>query len=259
MADDLREGKESMYRAVVVDDEQWSLLGISRSFRWKEYGFTLIASLLSPAAALELIVQEKPDAVFTDVRMPGMSGLELMAQVREAGLDTEFVVISGYSEFDYARQAISHRVFDYCLKPVDQQQADDLLERLRQRLDEKSRAEARVVMNRNEMFSAMLEHIRQNIDKQLLLKDLARQFYFTPNHCCYLFQTQLGTTFSEYVTGLRMEKARELLRTTDRYVYEIADEVGYSDPQYFNRVFRQAVGITPLEYRKRCRVAGAEG
>ncbi len=248
-----------MYRAVVVDDEQWSLLGISRSFRWEDYGFTLLDSFLSPAAALAFIVQEKPDAVFTDVRMPGMSGLELMAKVRDAGLDTEFVVISGFSEFDYAKQAITHRVFDYCLKPVDQQQADELLGRLRQRLEEKSRSEARVVMNRNEMFSAMLEYIQQNIGKQLLLKDLARQFYFTPNHCCYLFQTQLGTTFSEYVTQLRMTRAKELLRTSDQYVYEIADEVGYSDPQYFNRVFRQTLGVTPLEYRKRCRASGSAG
>ena len=248
-----------MYRVIVVDDEKWSLAGISHTFRWGEYGFTLLASLLSPTAALELIEAEKPEAVFTDVRMPGMSGLELMAAVRARGLDTEFVIISGFSEFEYAKQAIGHRVFDYILKPVDQLQADGLLERLQQHLTEKGQAESRQAPSRNEVFAALLAYIQQNIDKPLMLKELAGKFYITPNHCCYLFQSQLDTTFSEYVTGLRMERARELLRSTDRHVYEIAAEVGYADPQYFNRVFRQENGSTPLMYRKRFRADSGEG
>lgn len=101
-----------MYKVVLVDDEQWTLRGIRETFRWEEYGFEVIKKTTRPVEALDFIIREKPDVVFTDIRMPKIFGIELMQKVREVEYDTEFVVISGFGEFSYAQEAIRQGVVE---------------------------------------------------------------------------------------------------------------------------------------------------
>ena len=132
-----------MYKVVLVDDEPWILQGIASTFAWAQYDMAVAGSFTSARQALAAIKESKPDVVFTDIRMPGMTGLELLEALRRLGLDTEIVIISGYSEFQYAQEAIRGGAFDYCLKPVDESVSDMLLPRLKKRLDEKRRTLAR--------------------------------------------------------------------------------------------------------------------
>lgn len=126
-----------MYKVLLVDDEPWALSGIRNTFQWEKFGFEVIAETTVPAEAFDIIINQRPDVVFTDVRMPEMSGLELMEKVRERGLDTEFVVVSGFGEFSYAQQAIRQGAFDYCLKPLEFDYADKLLDKLYKYLEDK--------------------------------------------------------------------------------------------------------------------------
>ena len=140
--------------AVLIDDEPWSLLGMKRSFPWKRYGFVLVAESTDPVEAVELICRYEPDVVFTDIRMPEISGMELIDLAMHHGIDAEFVLISGYGEFTYAQHAIRLGVFDYCLKPVPEQSADELLERLSRHVRSKHTArlldpDGEVPSNRN--------------------------------------------------------------------------------------------------------------
>ena len=126
-----------MFTAILVDDEYWALQGIREIFPWKENGFRVVAQTTKSTEALKLIFSIKPDVVFTDIRMPKISGIELMKRIRDAGMDTEFIVISGFDEFTYAQQALRQGAFDYCLKPIDLTSSADLLSRLAKRLDRK--------------------------------------------------------------------------------------------------------------------------
>ena len=125
------------YSVVLIDDESWALVGMEKSFAWDRYGFRVTLKETSATRALKYILEERPDAVFTDIRMNNMSGLELIRAVREAGLDTEFVIISGYSDFHYAQTAIQDGVFQYLLKPLDIAETNSLLLSLVKRLREK--------------------------------------------------------------------------------------------------------------------------
>ena len=80
--------------------------------------------------ALEMVRQLKPDVVITDIRMPGMNGMDLIRHVREEQIPVEFVIISGYSEFEYARSAIQYGVSDYLLKPIKKDELNDVLAKL---------------------------------------------------------------------------------------------------------------------------------
>ena len=123
-----------MFRVLLVDDEELALISLQYSFPWKEYGFTDIITATNSEEALRILKERRVDAAFVDIRMPSVNGLELVKLAHESGLDTIFVIVSGYSDFSYAKTAIGYGVLDYCLKPVSEEEAPSLLEKLRSRI-----------------------------------------------------------------------------------------------------------------------------
>ncbi|MFH5182349.1 response regulator [Paenibacillus sp. TAB 01] len=119
-----------MYSVIIVDDEPWAIKGIRNAFNWHQYGFEIIGQFTSAHKAMEFISEGSPDLVFTDIRMPDISGLDLMRMTKDMGLDVDFVVVSGFAEFAYAQEAIRYGALDYCLKPLDIELADPLMEKL---------------------------------------------------------------------------------------------------------------------------------
>ena len=126
-----------MYRVLIVDDEPWAIRGIRNAFNWSKYGFEIIGEFTSPRKAFEAICEQSPDLVITDIQMGEMSGLELIRLTREQDLDVGFVVVSGYSEFAYAQEALRLGALDYCLKPIDIEMTDRLIDKLAQQLGQK--------------------------------------------------------------------------------------------------------------------------
>lgn len=98
----------------------------------------------------------------------------------------------------------------------------------------------------------VLRFIDENYaDEELSLNSLASHVGFSPNHLSMIFSQVMGVTFSKYLTDFRMNKAKELLRTTDMRSSEISLEVGYKDPHYFSFLFKKTQGLTPTQYRQR--------
>lgn len=128
-----------MQRVLIADDEHKVGLLIKRLIEWEPLELECVGLVRDGETAYERIVEEKPDIVITDIRMPGMSGLELIEKVTGMGLRPHFIVISGYKYFEYAQQAIKYGVEDYLLKPVDETELNEILrkicetERVRQR------------------------------------------------------------------------------------------------------------------------------
>ncbi len=135
-----------MYRVILVDDEPWTLQGIRETFHWEKYGFEVIAAHTFATKALNDILEQKPDVVFTDIRMPVINGIDLLNEIRKKELETEVIIISGFGQFDYAQEAIRQGAFDYVLKPIDDSETDKLLERLKRKLDAKLNIENRRVI-----------------------------------------------------------------------------------------------------------------
>ncbi|MEK3699773.1 helix-turn-helix domain-containing protein [Paenibacillus sp. FSL R10-2199] len=119
-----------MYKVMIVDDESWAIRGIQNAFDWEKYGFEITGQFTSAYKAWEAMCTQQPDLVFTDIRMPDISGLDLMKRAKAQGLNTEFVIVSGYGEFEYAQEAIRHGALDYFLKPLDVDMADTFIAKL---------------------------------------------------------------------------------------------------------------------------------
>lgn len=129
-----------MYTALLVDDELWALAGLKGSLDWQAAGFRVIYETTNSIDALDAIVTYKPDVVFTDIRMPVYSGIDLIERCREQGIASEFVIVSGYAEFEYAKEAMKYGAFDYLLKPIKEEELGKLASRLFVGLSEKALA-----------------------------------------------------------------------------------------------------------------------
>lgn len=119
-----------MYRVLLVDDEEIALVSLRCALPWEKYGFTEIVTTTDPQWALTCLKEQQFDAAFVDIRMPGISGLELISAAKQNNISTFFVIVSGYSDFSYAKEAIQLGALDYCLKPITAEDATPMLERL---------------------------------------------------------------------------------------------------------------------------------
>ena len=224
-----------MYKAIIIDDEPWTILDIEQTFALKDMGFEIIGSFRSPLKALPAIMSKKPELIITDIRMPGMTGLELIQKVRAQHLNCEFIIVSGYNDFAYAKEAIAYGVTGYCLKPLDPAETAACLERARTALNRRSvlPSDSPYI---DDTFERILNHMNTHFPEKLSLKSLAAAFDLNPNYCCTLFTKYLGKTFSQHLTELRITEAQSLLKTTAHSLEKIAQMVGYNDYFYFSKV-----------------------
>ena len=126
-----------MYKVLLVDDEALIREAISENIPWEEMGFELIASCENGREAMERMKEVTPDLLLTDIYMPYVDGIELARYVNENHPDTKTVIISGYDEFEYAKQAVRYQVMEYILKPVTPSELAEVLLRAKKSLDER--------------------------------------------------------------------------------------------------------------------------
>lgn len=264
-----------MYTVYIVDDEEWVLSLLKHVIPWREYGCSLIGSATDADRALREIRVLKPDIVFTDIRMPGMSGLELIEELGGAGAAPEFVIVTGHDEFEYARTALHNRVAAYLLKPVDEEELIQVLRTLIERISarrnaEKSRSEER---RRLEKLGRMLSEdpaptigadaletdariakaiqiIKEEYHSDLSLKDLSERVFLSESYLSDMFKRHAGKSFSEYLSDYRIEQAAHLLRRPELKIREVAAMVGYRNPNYFCRVFKRRMHLSAGDYRQ---------
>lgn len=119
-----------MFRILIADDEKMVLLSTEKTYPFAKYHMEIVSRTCDSYEALSLLQEFFFDAALIDIRMPGLTGIDIIKSCREKDISTEFIVVSGYSDFEYMKQAIQLGAFDYCLKPVQRREADILSERL---------------------------------------------------------------------------------------------------------------------------------
>jgi two-component system, response regulator YesN len=234
----------------LVDDESLVIESLKGCVPWEAHGYRIIGSATNGHDALAQIAAERPDLVFADIRMPGMSGLELVQKIGQDMPQTVCVIVSGYAEFSYAQKAMSYGAAGYILKPFDETEIEALLKRLQLRLRRGEQvphqARSRPV---SRLMEEILEYVESNFTDSISVAGIAERFRLSQSHVSQLFGRELGMSYTAWVTGLRMTLACHLLTTTDKPIYEIAESCGYRDYGYFDRVFMRQMGVTPSRYR----------
>lgn len=147
-----------MYKLIVVEDEKPVREGIIDSFPWRDFGFKIVGSAENGVEALALIKKENPHAVITDIRMPFMNGLELAKAVNQLFPKIKIVMLSAYNDFNYAQDAIKYGAKGYLLKPLKEDDLEEVMHRIAESIKEEHR-----VMNSDDLYLSendmFLKHI----------------------------------------------------------------------------------------------------
>ncbi len=284
-----------MYKVVIIDDEPIIVEGLKKTVRWEDFQCQVAGVAFSGEEGLILIRNEKPDIIFTDIQMPRLDGLTMIAAIKSEFPDTQVTILTGYRDFDYAQKAIRLGVARFLLKPSKMDELMEALEAMTKKLgelgadtleegreetfsakengqiqvsekDEKSKiggvsgsktdhtetsADEEVIDSTASSFIVKnaVAYIEENYKEKLKLSDVADQVYVSQWHLSKLLNRYLGQNFSEILNGVRINKAKELLKDPSLRIGDIADEVGFLDMAHFSRVFKKQVGISANEYR----------
>jgi YesN/AraC family two-component response regulator len=239
-----------MKNILLVDDERWVRTALKWTIKNLNLPVTVTHECANGLEALDWIKQNDVDLVITDVRMPIMDGLSFVKELRERNLDKDIIVISVHDEFQFVQQALRSGVYDYLLKPIEEEDLRVCLEKwLNKQIEGKevNQIEEDVPSSTIEQ---VLNYIKKTPLKDVTLQSAADKVHVNSSYLSQLFKQRLNKKFVDYLTELRIEEGKRLLVNTSLRMAEIAERVGYSDLAYFSNNFKKITGCSPSEYRK---------
>ena len=272
-----------MYRVLLADDEQIERMALARRLM-RRFGDSLqISEATDGKEAVELYQKEHSQIIIMDISMPELNGVEAAEQIRSMDEDCVIVFLTAYDEFSYAKRAIVIRALDYLLKPCDEEELAAVMEEAMRLTDKAVHNKENPTGNRAEMTEAEKEaekrreqwpwnpdaeapkdpetermnqvaekirtYIRENYMNEISMQDAARQFNYSDAYFCKLFKQCFNKNFTSYLTEYRVVEAKRMLAMPTVNVKDIGRAVGYSDSNYFAKVFKRITGQSPTEYR----------
>jgi len=358
-----------MFKVLIVDDDRSVRYMLRRYRNWSNYGFRVEEEASDGKEALRKLSAGQIDLVITDIKMPGMDGIEFLTELKFRKWDVCSILLSTHSDFEYAKQGIRLGAFDFMTKPLDDNILSEALERAKNHLEEKNRQrikaeeERRLIedslrlyypKNQEERIAALIlsgnpaalaeaetvfcelaklldqdlfktaklletmllnlsgeifkefswlqkvedtafsnalldtgslpsmkseflsrirglveiinkyelyqresivrktcQYITDHVVEDINLELVSNAVHVSKDYLGKLFKQKTGTNFSDYLTKIKMEYAKHLLGTGEYKNYEVSEKLGYSNPDYFCRLFKNYTGYTPIQFRKR--------
>ncbi|MDD6565136.1 MAG: response regulator [Clostridiales bacterium] len=238
-------------KVLLVDDEIIIREGFKRLFDWDSHGCEVVGEASDGMEALGQIDTLLPDIVIMDINIPIMNGLKVIEMSRAKHPDIAYVIVSGYDNFAYCRQALRLQITDYILKPVNYEEFGSCIDNLKISIyRNKENAETDCEKTEERVISSITRYMQEHISEEISLSVLADEFHLNSQYISQLFKNEIGVGFLAYLTNIRIEKAKKLLLSTSLSVTEIAENTGYSDYRVFTKVFKKTEGITPSQFRR---------
>ena len=232
----------------IIDDESLVRLGIKSSVEWENYGYEIIGEADNGQNGLEMIQQKQPDIVLLDICMPVMDGISLAKNLYEQNSPVILVFLSGYAEFEYARQALTYKVYEYILKPIKAEELHSVFRRISELLNQSGNHS-----DTGNYYDKLIQKARLYMEENLsvvTLKQTALHIGLSSSYLSSIYKQQTGNSFSDDIQNMKMQIARQLLNDGDLKTYEISEKLGYDNPKNFTRAFRSYYGFSPRDYKK---------
>lgn len=258
-----------MLRVLIVEDEEIIRKGFVHTINWLEMGCQVVGEACNGEEGLGKIREYKPDLVITDIIMPKMDGIEMLVQA-QAIHDFKSIILTSYSEFGYAKKAIELQVFDYILKPVDEEKLMEIIERVKKEVEEKHTYNEILEKSKNKKSIELIDMdiyitpsknysyyiaesvkaIKENYHTKISIELLAEHFNVSISYLSRKFKEETNQTFLEVLHKYRIQKSMELLREGSYRIGEVASRVGFNEYKSFCHVFKKYMGIAPTEFMK---------
>ena len=231
------------YTLLLVDDDR----EFREEFRDFLYEYNVVEAS-NGKEALELLSRPNEiDVVILDVVMPGLSGTEVLKRIKSLYQQMPVIILTGHGTKSTVIDALKGRADDYIEKPVEIHKTKEIVERI---VREKEPVGEVIPGGIDAKIQRVMHFIEKNYDKRVSLEAAAELVALSPKYLSRIFKVKSGIGFNEYRLKIKMEKAAELLESTDYNVDEISHMVGYENPESFARLFKRIKGATPTDYRK---------
>jgi len=258
-----------MLKVLIVEDEDIIRKGLMHTVDWLSMDCVVVADACDGAEGLRLIEEHKPDLVITDIKMPIMDGIKMLEKALK-NYKFHSIILTSYSEFEYAKQAISLKVFEYLLKPVDEEKLVCIIENVKKEIHQKkvygNLIEKAITDNemklvdldiyvspsggQNHYISEAIKEIKLNYHRKISIESIANDLGVSPSYLSRKFKDVTSQTFLDMLNKYRIQKAVELLNTGKYRVFEVSYMTGFGEYKHFCNVFKKYINTSPTEFVK---------
>ena len=236
-------------RVLLVDDEIMIREGFKKLFDWEAHECVVVGEAADGMEAITKIDEEQPDIVIMDINIPIINGLKVIQLSRVKYPSMAFVIVSGYDDFSYCREALRLQITDYILKPVNYEELGSCIDRLKISLYN-NEVKEKPVVKKERVITGITKYMQEHLSEDVSLHILSEEFHLNSQYISQLFKNEIGVNFLTYLTNIRMEHAKKLLLSTSLSIAEVSEQSGYGDYRVFTKVFKKSEGITPSQYRR---------
>jgi two-component system response regulator YesN len=238
-------------RFVIVEDEVMIREGLCACVDWPALGAEVVGSAANGREGLDLILEQYPDVIITDVVMPQMNGLDMVMNLRRQGWEGDVVL-------EYLRRALHCEAIDYIFKPVENDDLLAVINRTIERVHQKKvNQHASFEQRQNGArtagktgFCVQVDQIIAGQIKSVCIDSLADSLHMSRSSLIRLIKQYYSKTVNDLIIEAKMDYACKLLKSTPMHIHEISDTIGYKDIKHFTSLFRRQTGLLPSEYRR---------
>lgn len=236
-------------RVLLVDDEIMIREGFKKLFDWEAHECVVVGEAADGMEAITKIDEEQPDIVIVDINIPIINGLKVIQLSRVKYPSMAFVIVSGYDDFSYCREALRLQITDYILKPVNYEEFGSCIDQLKISLYN-NEVKEKPVVKKERVITGITKYMQEHLSEDVSLHILSEEFHLNSQYISQLFKNEIGVNFLTYLTNIRMEHAKKLLLSSSLSIAEVSEQSGYGDYRVFTKVFKKSEGITPSQYRR---------
>lgn len=245
------------YSIIIAEDELLLQNNLIKKIKDTGLLFDVIAHAQTGIQAYELIEEYQPNLLITDIKMPTMDGLTLIKKVLSFYPDIDCIIISGFSDFEYAKKAIHYKVSDYLLKPIEEKALYEALYNLQTKYLSEEESYNKLFLGdqakntTEEIANHLQTHLAKHFNEDIKLSEISKELNYSSSYLSKIFYQYFDCSPSRYLISLRMQKAQKLLKhNIELSIKQVGEAVGYPEQGYFSRIFKKNIGISPLEYRE---------
>jgi len=232
---------------LIADDENLELKVLEKTVKKHFVDELEIFASSNGRKASQICDEVKPDIALLDIEMPGMNGIELAKYIKEKYADCIIIFITAYDRFDYAIEAMHIKAFDYLLKPWKEERLCELINTAIENVRSMQKTDS-IVHSQKDVIK---DYIDRNYKKDISAKDVAGILGYSDVYFSKVFKQLFDDNFINYLTKIRIDRAKVLLKDVSFNIKEVGKSVGYADSNYFTKVFKRSVGMSPSEYRSK--------
>lgn len=244
-----------MYNLIIAEDEVLERKALELIINRNFSTINIIGAVSDGEQAINLAKKTPPHIILMDIEMPGMNGLQCQKIISTLYPQTKTIILTAYDDFKYAQYAVKVHAFDYLLKPA---KPSDLVISLNNAIktlgnDNINTSGFADMINDTSsdcsIINKAIEYINNNYAEKITLSDAASYVHLNSQYLSRYFKSKVGMNFIDYLSKVRIDKAKKFLINTDENIKYISLKVGFIDAAYFSKVFTKMEGVSPNKFR----------